>query len=434
MPWETKKNGDQYCVYVKGASTPIKGGCHDTRDEAVKHVQALYVNAKKHMHLALPISAFSDVVEDTDDPNVKWVQAWRYSSWDHPQYGKVEVTPALVSKFKTHLDNNTYGQDILANYEHGTDPAKGNKAAGKVLDIEAREDGGWYKVEFTPTALKEIEDGEWRYISPEYSDWMNAETGETFEDVPVGLAICNRPFFKNMAPINFSELYTEVDEHNEQQEDDGDMDPLLKAFAEMLGIELEEDTSNEDALKLFSEKVTELKETDTGDDDDGDGDGDEGGTEAEKQFIEAFPEQAQELAQLRKMRIANEAKAFAEQFSSIKVKEGDKEVTKGLSTAAKDKLIDVHLKFSEGTATPEDVAEVVKSVVASGVVEFGERGSSASGDDVPTNSRDAATRLRDRAKQLIAEAGGNSKMSFGDALAKASEEHPELAKAYSERG
>ena len=316
---------------------------------------------------------------------------------------------------------------MLVNYDHGTDPAKGKKSAGTILDIEPREDGGWYKVQFTPTALKEIDEGEWRYLSPEYGNWIDAEKGETFEDIPLGLAITNRPFFKNMAPMNFSELYAEV-EH--EQEDTGNMDPLLKAFAEMLGIELKDDVSEEDALKSFSEKVTELKETpDPDPNPDPDPKPDD---EDEKKFAEAFPEQASELANLRKMRIATEAKNFAEQFSTITVKEGDKEVKKGLSTAAKDKLVDVHLKFSEGTATPEDVADVVKSVVASGIVEFGERGSSASSQDVPADNKEAATRLRDRAKQLIEENGGPTKMSFGDALSKASLEDPELAAAYRE--
>lgn len=384
------------------------------------------------MHVAIPFEKFSDVVEDTDDPNVKWVQAWRYSTWDHPVYGKVEVTPALIGEFKGHLENNTYGQDILANYDHFMDAAKGNKAAGKVLDIEAREDGGWYKVEFTATALKEIEDGEWHYISPEYTDWTNSETGEKHSNVPVGLAITNRPFFKNMAPINFSELYSEVEhpEHKEELEVAG-ID--RKKFAELLGVELKDDASDEDALKLFGEAITELKEVPEPDPKPEDDDDESGsGTEAEKAFAEQYPEQALELANLRTMRIANDARAFAEQFSTFKVKEGEKEVTKGLSTAAKDKLVDIHLKFSEGKATPEDVAEVLQTVVSAGIVEFGERGTSAGGSDVPANSRDAATALRDRAKVLVEEAGGPTKMSFGDALAKAGAENPDLAAAYSE--
>jgi hypothetical protein len=44
MPWEVKKNGSQYCVYKKGASSPIKGGCHPSRKDAVNHMKALYKN------------------------------------------------------------------------------------------------------------------------------------------------------------------------------------------------------------------------------------------------------------------------------------------------------------------------------------------------------------------------------------------------------
>src|SRR5580765_379179 len=44
MPWEVKKKGSQYCVYKKGSSSPIKGGCHGTKAEAEAHNRALYAN------------------------------------------------------------------------------------------------------------------------------------------------------------------------------------------------------------------------------------------------------------------------------------------------------------------------------------------------------------------------------------------------------
>lgn len=40
MPWHVVGK----CVHKKGSSTPIKGGCHSTHEEAVKHLQALYAN------------------------------------------------------------------------------------------------------------------------------------------------------------------------------------------------------------------------------------------------------------------------------------------------------------------------------------------------------------------------------------------------------
>jgi hypothetical protein len=45
MPWEVKKDGDQYCVHKKGGDK-IKGGCHPNRAAAVKHLKALYANVE----------------------------------------------------------------------------------------------------------------------------------------------------------------------------------------------------------------------------------------------------------------------------------------------------------------------------------------------------------------------------------------------------
>ena len=42
MPWDIKKRGSQHCVVKQGESTPVPGGCHATRAEAIKHQRALY--------------------------------------------------------------------------------------------------------------------------------------------------------------------------------------------------------------------------------------------------------------------------------------------------------------------------------------------------------------------------------------------------------
>lgn len=42
MPWDIRKRGSQYCVYKRGESSPVRGGCHSTREEARRHQRALY--------------------------------------------------------------------------------------------------------------------------------------------------------------------------------------------------------------------------------------------------------------------------------------------------------------------------------------------------------------------------------------------------------
>lgn len=208
MPWEVREHNGKQCVFKIGSDTPIKGGCHDDRADAIKHVRALYANEPTMKYSVL---SFADALfEDSDDPNTKWVKAWRYSTWDHPKYGKVEVTPALGQAFKQYHAAGTLGRDHLINYDHGGDPAKGGKAAGKILDVDPRDDGIYYKVKFTDTAKQEIDNGEWLYLSPEYDDWVNPETGEVYENMMFDLALTNTPFFKGMPPLNFSEIYTET--------------------------------------------------------------------------------------------------------------------------------------------------------------------------------------------------------------------------------
>src|SRR5512134_225650 len=142
MPWEIKQRDNQYCVFKQGESTPIAGGCHNEREDAVKHMRALYAAEPKSMKYSL-IEINDDVLmpDEADDPNVKWVKAWRYSSWDHPMYGTVEITPDTAEQFKHHFDSGSLGREHLINYDHGLDPAKGGKAAGAILDIDPKDDG-----------------------------------------------------------------------------------------------------------------------------------------------------------------------------------------------------------------------------------------------------------------------------------------------------
>lgn len=234
IPWEVKKNGDKFCVYKKGESAPIHGGngsCHDTREEAVRQMRALYASESTRMHSLI---AFSDgILQDAEgEPdNIKWLKAWRYSSWEHPKYGMVDITPEVAAEFKANFDNRVLGREHLVNYDHGMDPAKGGKAAGTILDMEPREDGVYYKVMFTQPALAEIQAGEWKYLSPEYKDlWTDPETNADFSNVPVDLALTNHPFFLHQAPLNFSEI--PIDFVNLDELDEEDREFATKHFAE----------------------------------------------------------------------------------------------------------------------------------------------------------------------------------------------------------
>lgn len=47
MPWEVKKDGDQFCVFKEGAEEKVPGGCHETEQKAKDHMAALYANVEE---------------------------------------------------------------------------------------------------------------------------------------------------------------------------------------------------------------------------------------------------------------------------------------------------------------------------------------------------------------------------------------------------
>lgn len=151
-----------------------------------------------------PLKEFA---EDWINGNQKWIQLYPYDSWDHPIYGTTTISPEIAQQFVENFNKGIRGQEIHSDYEHGEDPAKGNKASGKFIRVEARDNGPWALVEFTEEAKKEIDAGEWNYWSTSHWDsWTHPHTKEVHNFVLDGGGLTNKPFVKGMVPLNFSEL------------------------------------------------------------------------------------------------------------------------------------------------------------------------------------------------------------------------------------
>ena len=149
------------------------------------------------------------------DNNQLWVQQYPFDSWSHPFFSDTTIDVERASKLKASFDNKVKGTKAFADYEHGLDKAKGNKAAGEIKELKVVETpragfptaGLWARVQFTDNARKEIEDGEWNYSSASHYDtWTHPQTGQTHEYVYDGMGLTNKPYVKDMAPLNFSEV------------------------------------------------------------------------------------------------------------------------------------------------------------------------------------------------------------------------------------
>jgi len=417
VPWEVRANGDQFCVYKKGENAEV--ACHPTREEAVRQMRALYANEGTMKHSLI---AFSDnVLEDApgEPENVKWLKAWRYSSWEHPKYGLVEITRELGQEFKTNFDERVFGREHLVNYEHGVDPAKGYKAAGTIMDIDPREDGIYYKVMFTQPALKEIKDGEWKYLSPEYKDtWTDPETNADFKNVPIDLALTNDPYFRQQAPLNFSEHGIELEVITTDPPKGGsEVDELLKKFADKLGVEIKDDADEDSILKAAEElnkTIEPLRKAK------------EEGARA-RTFREAFPDEYKRMKKLEETAIETDALTFAEDYARFTVRDGENawKSTYGFSQLVLDKIQDVHRKFSLREVDEKDLKELLDLIGDKGIVDYSEHGS----------SRTIEGRVRSEDPKIafseaVLEIQEKDQVTYEAAITLASTKYPELYDAY----
>src|SRR6266404_7711496 len=129
------------------------------------------------------VKEFSDVPWINE--NQKWVQLYPYGSWTHPLFSDTTIDRSVDDTLVKNFDDRVMGRDIVVEYDHGLDKAKGGKAAGKVVKQEARDDGLYGLVEFNDVAKQEIDNGEWHYMSNSHWDtWTNPQTQQTHEFVP----------------------------------------------------------------------------------------------------------------------------------------------------------------------------------------------------------------------------------------------------------
>jgi hypothetical protein len=139
-----------------------------------------------------------------DDAEGTWIQALPLGTYEHPEYGTIEITPEKVAQFAQNVSDKVRGQDLDIDYDH---KQRDGVAAGWVTAADARTDGLYLNVKWTDKARQHLTAKEYRYFSPEFTDeWTHPATKATHKNVLFGGALTNRPFLKGILPINLSEM------------------------------------------------------------------------------------------------------------------------------------------------------------------------------------------------------------------------------------
>jgi phage I-like protein len=174
-------------------------------------------------------------------------QAMPIGEYEHPIYGKINITPEKVANIVKNVNDNVRGTELDIDYEH---KAKSGEAAGWVKKASQAADGSLQlTVQWTKDAWTKLKEKAYRYFSPEFTDeWTHPKTKTVHKDVLFGGGLTNRPFLKDILPLNMSELFAEQEERNTG------MDP--KKRRKLLG--LPEDATDEQCEAAEDARLAEL--------------------------------------------------------------------------------------------------------------------------------------------------------------------------------
>jgi len=191
------------------------------------------------------------------------IEVLHAGEWKHPQYGMISITDGDIDKFVQSFDSKVRKVDIAVDQEHM--PEKG--AAGWFRGLKKVFEDGKTKlkatIEWTKLGKDLVKDGVFKYFSPEFDfNYEDLETHENFENVLLGGALTNRPYFKSLAPVAFNEnLYAGFTSKFDVKGGEKEMtkEELIAKLAEDADFKLNEKASD-DEKKLFEEAKAEVAE------------------------------------------------------------------------------------------------------------------------------------------------------------------------------
>ena len=369
------------------------------------------------------------------DSGNTWIQALPYGTYKHPTHGNIVIDSERAQRFASNINNKVRDTELDIDYDH---KIKDTRAAGWMKSATVKEDGLWVEVEWTEEARSKLADKQYKYFSPEFIDeWKHPKTGQVHKDVMFGGALTNRPFLKDILPINLSEL-------TESEQTEVHMEKLLKALRERYS--LAEDADVDAVLTALSEdtkpeppKASDAKVTTLND----------GSIKVEIPGVEGevthkFEEPPnKDDANLKKLADENpaikamldEREADRQRIERLEASHTLSEVNENivslrevsdkrrLSPDVEDELRKLMVKL--GDTERNSVTEILTKIAKDGLVELGER---AKGGSPKSESDNVVDQVNKKAVKLAEE----KEITYNNAVKQLFREEPGLYEAYTE--
>ena len=229
----------------------------DTKDEdkariaawsAVKNKYEKVNDTWRKKAMSERIFRFVDAIDknelqfEKDGTATSEAQFFAIGKWQHQQYGKIEFDEDKAKQAIKNYQNAE--KELNLDYNHlGLDGAPDEAIASGWLVEGLTETGQrgenkgkkglWGIVRWTKKAAEYIKNGEYRFISPEFTDeGKDKKTGKKIGFNLLAAALTNRPFLEGMAPVALSErALAEVENSASLDEILGDINAWLTKSA-----------------------------------------------------------------------------------------------------------------------------------------------------------------------------------------------------------
>lgn len=137
--------------------------------------------------------------------------------WDHPAYGKIVIDEESIGKFVENF-NAGIRRDLPITEGHEVFDEK--PAIGWFRElIDKGADGLYTAVEWTEQEKQLLLSKAYKYFSPEFFEvYKDPQTRKKFTNVLIGGALTNKPYFKELEPVVFTEPHI-INQFNEPNMD-----------------------------------------------------------------------------------------------------------------------------------------------------------------------------------------------------------------------
>lgn len=195
------------------------------------------------------ISTFTD----SKEWDIITIQIMRVGKWRHQKYGVFTVEPETLKEVLHNFKENVRGIDIVVDENH----ERKHIALWWIreLYLENNDTELYAKIELTVLWARKLSEWQYKYFSPEIIRNLNHdETGEEIKNLLIGGAFTNRPYFKGMKALQYSEDDSGSDENitfylfTEQK-----MDKLLELLQKLLSAETMEQPELDTMEAMYSE-------------------------------------------------------------------------------------------------------------------------------------------------------------------------------------